>query len=99
MSDDNRWNSVVEEKPWLEAINAAPIMQGVTPPNWDGMPQSPPDLWMKAWFIDPYWYIVTSNGTFRVISNDQNTTDDDVIFTVREQVRLLLLPDHRKVSE
>lgn len=84
-------NSISKEADVLEAIKK---MTGQE--DWDGNPRSEPDYTIKIWWIDPYWYICTSDGVHRAISNDENITHEDLIWCVGEQMRLLLLDEVRK---
>lgn len=89
-----KYNTIVEEAKIPLVIDAFGAGTG-----WDGNPHTIPDYTMKAWFIDPYWYVVTSDGIYRAISNDQTITLDDLVYTVGEQMRLLTLPELRKPIE
>lgn len=64
--------------------------------GWNGEPHREPDYTMKAWFIDPYWYIVTTDGIHRVIANNEHMTYEDLIWAVGEQMRILTLDQYRK---
>ena len=58
-----------------------------------------PDYTIRAWFIDPYWYVITTDGTHRAISDPSVTTDEDLIWCVGEQVRVLRLPMYKKPQD
>ncbi len=77
-------NTVHDEQQLLAAFN-----------GWNGAPQGPAHITVQVWWIDPYWYVSSSNGLFRVMSQDQVTTDDRLVFTAGEHVRLLLLDQWR----
>jgi hypothetical protein len=64
--------------------------------GWNGEPQVPPDYTIKVWRFEEYWYVAASDGVHRVMSDDQVKTDEDVIWSVGEQIRILLLPQYRK---
>lgn len=81
-------NSVVVEKDWHEMLG-----------GWDGTPQVDPTYRIEVYWIDPYWYVATSDGTHRVVSQDKVITDDDLIWSVGEHIRLLRLPQYRKPDE
>lgn len=64
--------------------------------GWDGTPHREPDYRIEAYWIDPYWYIATTDGIHRVVSQDQIITDEDLIWCAGEHIRILRLPQHRK---
>lgn len=84
-------NSISEEASVRGAIKA---MTGND--DWDGNPKSEPDYVMKAWWIDPYWYVCTSDGMRRVISDPNVLTYEDLTWSVGEQMRILTLEQFRK---
>ena len=87
----SQYNSVTKEEDIPKVIKQMMGEEG-----WDGNPRREPDYIMKAWWIDPYWYVCTSDGVHRIISNDENLTHEDLIFCVGEQMRLILLDEIRK---
>lgn len=62
--------------------------------GWNGEPKRDPEYTMRAYFIDPYWYVITTDGTHRAISDDNIETLRDLIWCVGEQVRILATPPY-----
>lgn len=59
--------------------------------GWDGAPRTPPDIMIRAWWIDPYWYVSSTDGKRLVMSRDEILTHEDLQWCVGEHVRLLFL--------
>lgn len=72
------------------------VMQQMTGTPSAGTPEVEPDYTIRAWFINPYWYVVTSDGITRVTSDDKVRNDEDLVWSVGEQIRILRLPQYRK---
>lgn len=99
MSEMPSHNSIQSEANLKAVLDAMPEMRALHGAEWDGCPKTPPDITVRAWWIDPYWYVATSDGVHRVTSTPDVTTDEALMFTAGEQVRILLLPDFRREFE
>lgn len=79
------FNSIVDLEKTKEALN-----------GWDGTPHRPPDIHIRAWWIDPYWYVSSTDGVKLVMSGQDIETDDELQWCINEHARLLRevqLPD------
>jgi hypothetical protein len=89
-----KFTSVVEEKNWRSILDDMAKDTGATPEHWNGEPLRDPEYLIKAFFIDPYWYVTTTDGTHRAISDDTVVTLADLMWCVGEQVRILATPPY-----
>lgn len=89
--DVKAYQIIAEEAVILEAVRT---MSGQE--DWDGNPRTTPQYTMKAWWIDPYWYVMTTDGAHRVVSNDQVRSIEDLVECIQQQIRILTGPQYRK---